>query len=80
MKTDQRPLEQGFPRGRFFLCLWLKLWSAKNAPMAALENTQKVRKTRSFLSKRAVFLVDDTGLEPVTSRTSTQKCDFYNIF
>ena len=22
------------------------------------------------------FLVDDTGLEPVTSRTSTQKCDF----
>ena len=25
-------------------------------------------------------MVDDTGLEPVTSRTSTQKDIFYNIF
>ncbi len=32
---------------------------------------KKVTKNRCFLSKTAVFLVDDTGLEPVTSRTST---------
>ena len=32
---------------------------------------KKVKKNRSFLSKRAVFMVDDTGLEPVTSRTSS---------
>ncbi len=27
---------------------------------------KKVTKNRCFLSKTAVFLVDDTGLEPVT--------------
>ena len=32
---------------------------------------KKVTKNRCFLSKTAVFLVDDTGLEPVTSRTSS---------
>ena len=31
---------------------------------------EKVRKNRCFLSKTAVLMVDDTGLEPVTSRTS----------
>ena len=33
---------------------------------------KKVKKNRCFLSKTAVFLVDDTGLEPVTSRTSSR--------
>jgi hypothetical protein len=42
--------------------------------------SEKVKKNRSFLSKRTIFVVDDTGLEPVTSRTSTPKCDFYNNF
>ena len=41
---------------------------------------KKVKKTRSFLSKRAGFVVDDTGLEPVTSRTSTPKDNFLQYF
>jgi hypothetical protein len=39
--------------------------------MLSHKTSKKVRKSRSFLSKRAVFMVDDTGLEPVTSRTSS---------
>ena len=41
------------------------------------KSKQKVVKNRRFLSKTAVFVVDDTGLEPVTSRTSTPTFDFF---
>ena len=35
---------------------------------------------RQLLSQLPFVLVDDTGLEPVTSRTSTPLYDSYNIF
>ena len=38
---------------------------------------EKTAKSRCFLLETAAFLVDDTGLEPVTSRTSTSKNDFF---
>ena len=39
----------------------------------------KVRKNRCFLSKTAVYLVDDTGLEPVTSRTSSGRRYYFAL-
>ena len=38
---------------------------------------EKTAKSRCFLLETAAFLVDDTGLEPVTSPTSTSKNDFF---
>ena len=42
-----------------------------------LKSQQKVVKNRRFLSKTAVFVVDDTRLELVTSRTSTKNKAFF---
>ena len=52
MKTVQRPLGQGFPGGRFFLCLWLKLWSAqKRKGEDFVKSRKKLEKTTLFSRK-----------------------------
>ena len=60
----------------FATYLWLSVWSAETPESMLTRKTSEKVKKRSFREKRAFFMVDDTGLEPVTSRTSTQKCDF----
>ena len=63
-------------RANFSLSVAETVVSAKAERRGFRKVSEKVRKNHSFLSKRVVFVVDDTGLEPVTSRTSTPKCDF----
>ena len=67
----QPPSGTRLPGGWFFLCLWLELWSRRTrADKPHRKTAQKVKKNRRFLLKTAVFVVDDTGLEPVTPCTS----------
>ena len=60
-----------FQRADFYLSVavvWSKMFG-RNEVQRKMD--KKVRKNRCFLSKTAVLMVDDTGLEPVTSRTSS---------
>ncbi len=61
-----QPLRAEHLRRPIFFCLWLKLWSCGKRMATDLKiASEKVTKTAVF-SRKAVFVVDDTGLEPCT--------------
>ena len=60
----------------FSVCGWF-CGQVGKAQLWGQKNMRKSCENRRFRDKTAVFVVDDTGLEPVTSRTSSDLGTFF---